>query len=110
MVGWQQQDLAAASGVPKPTISAFELKPETGKLATLNHRAIVEAFEKAGLEFIPRTVGAPGSGSGNSRPRACNRGTTHCSADDHRERRGGRSRHVPAEFKQGTSLLYEKEG
>lgn len=60
MVGWQQQDLATASGVPKPTISAFELKPETGKLATLNHRAIVEAFEAAGLEFIPENGGGAG--------------------------------------------------
>ena len=60
MTGWQQQDLATESGVPKPTISAFELKPETGKLATLNHRAIVEAFEKAGLEFIPENGGGAG--------------------------------------------------
>jgi DNA-binding XRE family transcriptional regulator len=60
MVGWQQQELATASGVPKPTISAFELKPETGKLATMNGRALVEAFEKAGLEFIPENGGGAG--------------------------------------------------
>lgn len=60
MLGWQQADLAGASGVPKPTISAFELKPEAGKLATLNNRAMVEAFEKAGLEFIPENGGGAG--------------------------------------------------
>jgi transcriptional regulator with XRE-family HTH domain len=60
MVGWQQQDLASASGVPKPTISAFELKPETGRVATLNGKALVEAFEKAGLEFIPENGGGAG--------------------------------------------------
>jgi hypothetical protein len=60
MVGWQQADLANASGVPKPTISAFELKPDTGRLATLNHRALVEALEAAGLEFIPENGGGAG--------------------------------------------------
>ena len=60
MAGWQQQELAETSGVPKPTISAFELKPETGKLTTMNNRALVEAFEKAGLEFIPENGGGAG--------------------------------------------------
>lgn len=60
MLGWQQQDLAEASGVPKPTISAFELKPEAGKLATMNHRALIGAFEAAGLEFIPENGGGAG--------------------------------------------------
>jgi len=60
MVGWQQLDVANASGVPKPTISAFELKPETGKLTTMNNRALVEAFEQAGLEFIPENGGGEG--------------------------------------------------
>ena len=60
MVGWQQADLASASGVPKPTISAFELKPDTAKLATLNHRALIEALETAGLEFIPENGGGAG--------------------------------------------------
>ena len=60
MAGWQQAELAEASGVPKPTISAFELKPEAGKLATMNHKAIVEAFERAGLEFIAENGGGAG--------------------------------------------------
>ena len=60
MAGWQQAELAESSGVPKPTISAFELKPESGKLATMNHRAIIEAFARAGIEFIPQNGGGAG--------------------------------------------------
>jgi hypothetical protein len=33
---------------------------QTGKLSTMNHRAIVEAFERAGLEFIPANGGGAG--------------------------------------------------
>ncbi|WP_411904181.1 helix-turn-helix domain-containing protein [Methylorubrum thiocyanatum] len=60
LVGWQQQDLAEASRVPKPTISAFELKPETAKMIAANARLIVEAFEAAGVEFIPENGGGAG--------------------------------------------------
>ncbi|MEA1835058.1 helix-turn-helix transcriptional regulator [Methylobacterium durans] len=60
MAGWQQQELADASGVPKPTISAFELKPETGRMIGANARLIAEAFERAGLEFIPENGGGAG--------------------------------------------------
>jgi len=60
LLGWQQQDVAAASGGPKPTISAFEIKEESSGLATMNNRAVVEAFEKAGLEFIPENGGGFG--------------------------------------------------
>ena len=41
------------SGVPKPTISAFEVKDEGARLTTMNNRAVVDAFERAGIEFIP---------------------------------------------------------
>lgn len=60
LVGWQQQDLSTASGVPKPTISAFELKDESGRLTTMNNRALVEAFKGAGLEFIAENGGGAG--------------------------------------------------
>lgn len=60
MAGWQQQELADASGVPKPTISAFELKSETGRMISANARLIVDAFERAGLEFIPENGGGAG--------------------------------------------------
>lgn len=60
LAGWQQQELADASGVPKPTISAFELKAETGRMIAANARLIIEAFEQAGLEFIPENGGGAG--------------------------------------------------
>lgn len=60
LVGWQQQDLAEASRVPKPTISAFELKPESAKMIAANARLIVQAFEDAGVEFIPENGGGAG--------------------------------------------------
>jgi hypothetical protein len=60
LVGWQQQDVADASGVPKPTLSAFEVKEETARLTTMNNRAVVEAFERAGIEFIAENGGGPG--------------------------------------------------
>lgn len=70
MVGWQQQELADTSGVPKPTISAFELKPETGRLMGANMRLLIEAFEKAGLEFIPENGGGAGIRFRDRRPTA----------------------------------------
>ena len=60
MTGWQQQELADASGVPKPTISAFELKSEAGRMIGANARLIAEAFDRAGLEFIPENGGGAG--------------------------------------------------
>jgi transcriptional regulator with XRE-family HTH domain len=60
LLEWQQQDLAEASGVPKPTISAFEARGGTAKMSTLNNQAVVAAFEKAGLEFIPENGGGAG--------------------------------------------------
>lgn len=60
LLGWRQSDLFEASGVPNPTIEAFEAKPETGRMMTANARLLIEAFEKAGLEFIPENGGGAG--------------------------------------------------
>ena len=60
LLGWQQTDLVEASGVPRSTLAAFETKDETARLATMNNRALVEAFERAGLEFIPENGGGFG--------------------------------------------------
>ena len=59
-LGWEQADLAEACGVSKSTIGAFERREETARLTTMNNRALVEAFEKAGLEFIPENGGGAG--------------------------------------------------
>jgi hypothetical protein len=60
-----QKALSEASGVPLPTIRAFEtVRSVDGKparrLTTLNNRALVEAFENAGLQFIPENGGGAG--------------------------------------------------
>ena len=53
LLGWQQRDLVAASGVAISTLGAFEVKGEDARLANMNNKALVEAFERAGLAFIP---------------------------------------------------------
>jgi DNA-binding XRE family transcriptional regulator len=60
LAGWGQGELSAASGVSKSTIGAFEAKDEDARLTTMNNRALVEAFETAGLEFIPENGGGAG--------------------------------------------------
>lgn len=60
MLGWRQADLFEASRVPAPTIEAFELKPETARMMGANMRALIAAFEAAGLEFIPENGGGAG--------------------------------------------------
>lgn len=60
LLGWQQKDLVEASGVAGSTLGAFETKDETARMATMNNKALVEAFERAGLEFIPENGGGAG--------------------------------------------------
>ncbi len=61
LLDWQQQHLADASGVPKPTVVAFEAKrDDAARMSTMNNKAVVEAFEGAGLQFIPENGGGLG--------------------------------------------------
>ena len=60
LAGCEQRDLAQASGVSKTTIGAFETKGENARLASMNNRALVEAFERAGLRFVEDNSGGPG--------------------------------------------------
>ena len=60
LLGWQQADMAEASGVSRSTVGAFESKDEEARLTTMNNRAVVEAFERAGVEFIPENGGGVG--------------------------------------------------
>ncbi len=60
LLGWRQQDLFEASGVPEPTLQAFEAKGAGARMSTMNNKAAVEAFEKAGLQFIPENGGGAG--------------------------------------------------
>lgn len=60
LVGWSQHDLAAASGVSRATLSGFEPKDESAALGTLSNSALVQAFERAGLQFIEKNGGGAG--------------------------------------------------
>jgi hypothetical protein len=46
--------------VPDPTLQVFKEKDTGAKMATMNNRAVIEAFERAGLQFIPEN----GDGAG----------------------------------------------
>ena len=46
--------------MPEPTVNAFEAKSETARMMGANMRSLVEAFEAAGLEFIPENGGGAG--------------------------------------------------
>lgn len=52
LIGWQQRDLVAASGVAISTLGAFEVKGEDARLTNMNNKALVEAFERAGIHFL----------------------------------------------------------
>lgn len=60
LLGWQQADIATHSGVSKSTISQFELRDADGRLTTMNNKALIEAFEKGGIQFIPENGGGLG--------------------------------------------------
>ena len=60
LLGWGQDNLAEASGLSKSTIGAYEAKGEDARMTIMNNRAAVEAFERAGLEFIPENGGGVG--------------------------------------------------
>jgi transcriptional regulator with XRE-family HTH domain len=58
--GLGQEELAALSGVSRSTIGAFEAKAINARLSSKNNRALIEAFEQSGLEFIPENGGGAG--------------------------------------------------
>lgn len=67
LLNWTAQDLETASGISARTISLFE----TGKrdLRAANIQSIVEAFDEAGIEFLPEARGK-GEGVRLKEPRA----------------------------------------
>ena len=60
LAGFDQQKLSETSGVSKSTIGAFEIRSQRARLATMNNRALVETFERAGLQFVEENGGGPG--------------------------------------------------
>ena len=58
MLGWSQDQLAEAAKISRATIADFERGERTPTAANLI--AIREAFDKAGVEFIPENGGGVG--------------------------------------------------
>jgi hypothetical protein len=46
--------------VAKSTIGAFEIKDEAARLSRRTNSSLVDAFEQAGLQFIPENGGGAG--------------------------------------------------
>lgn len=60
LVRWEQRDLAEASGVSLPTIKRLETKPGGLSAHGPTVSAILLAFERAGIQFIPENGGGAG--------------------------------------------------
>jgi transcriptional regulator with XRE-family HTH domain len=62
LLGWSQDDLAAHSGVSKPTIGRLESDDAANAIGGRPETAekLVAALEKAGVEFIPENGGGAG--------------------------------------------------
>ena len=58
LLGWSQDQLVKASGVPKRTVARLELGTGEARRATM--AAIRLALEVAGVEFIAEDGGGPG--------------------------------------------------
>ncbi|MFT8643209.1 helix-turn-helix domain-containing protein [Gluconacetobacter sp.] len=58
LIGWTQERLAVACGLPKRTIARIELAEGNPRLTTLT--AIRTALETAGVEFIAENGGGAG--------------------------------------------------
>jgi transcriptional regulator with XRE-family HTH domain len=58
MLNWSQDQLTAASGVPKRTLAGFEGGETVPRPATI--AAIRTSLEAAGVEFIAENGGGPG--------------------------------------------------
>ena len=58
LIGWTQDQLSSASGLPKRTIARIELAEVNPRHSTLN--TIRVALERAGIEFIAENGGGAG--------------------------------------------------
>jgi hypothetical protein len=60
LLRWEQKDLAKASGLALITINAMERRPGRLMMRTSSLYALVEAFDKAGIEFLEGDDGGAG--------------------------------------------------
>jgi len=58
LLNWTQDDLARAAEVGVVTVRQFEAEKGSARSATV--RVIAQAFEQAGIEFIPENGGGRG--------------------------------------------------
>ncbi|MBI0432816.1 helix-turn-helix domain-containing protein [Roseomonas sp. KE0001] len=58
LIGWSQEELAEASGIPKRTIARLELAEGSPQQRTI--ASIRSALEAAGVEFIAENGGGAG--------------------------------------------------
>ena len=72
LLGWNQDQLADAARISRPTVTSFENGQRTP--VTNNLTAIQAAFEAAGIEFIPENGG--GDGVRFREPRSKSTGST----------------------------------
>jgi transcriptional regulator with XRE-family HTH domain len=60
LIRWSAEDLARSSSIGITTIRRAELTKEVTSLTAANDRAIRQALEEAGVEFIDENGGGPG--------------------------------------------------
>ncbi|MCK1518499.1 helix-turn-helix domain-containing protein [Bradyrhizobium sp. 190] len=72
LLGWTQDDLAAAAGISRPTIKRLEASdgPLGGRTETGDR--ITQALHAAGVEFIDENGGGGGAGVRLKRPNRAN--------------------------------------
>jgi transcriptional regulator with XRE-family HTH domain len=63
LLGWSQDDLAAHSGVSKPTIGRLESNDTGDAIGGRRETAkkLIAALENAGIQFIPENGGGVGA-------------------------------------------------
>jgi hypothetical protein len=60
LLRWEQKDLASTSLVSLPTVKRLEARPGALQANATTIRALRQAFEAAGVEFIPENGGGAG--------------------------------------------------
>ncbi|WAX94917.1 helix-turn-helix transcriptional regulator [Aminobacter sp. NyZ550] len=60
LVNWSAKELAKTAGIGVATVSRAEVEDGTTSLTTANVRAIRQALEAAGVEFVSKNGGGVG--------------------------------------------------
>ena len=60
LAGWNEEDLAREAGIAGSTIAEFEAAPDTRAAAPADEKALLAAFDRAGVIFLPEDGGGFG--------------------------------------------------